>query len=52
MVLAGLAVVAEVWNTTLDPSPEGLRPTAFKNPSACAENHSNPIYPKMIQMTI
>jgi hypothetical protein len=32
--------------------PEGLRPTAFKNPSACAENHSNPIFPKMIQMSI
>ncbi len=29
--------------------PEGLRPTAFKNPSACAENHSNPIVPKTIQ---
>jgi len=30
----------------------GLRPTAFKNPSACAENHSNPIFPNMIQMSI
>ena len=30
--------------TALDSSPEGMRPTAFKNPSACAENHSNPIF--------
>ena len=27
----------------------GLRPTAFKEPSAYAENHSNPIVPNTIQ---
>jgi len=36
----------------LHPSPEGLRPTAFKNHSACDQLHSNPNFPKMIQMSI
>ena len=34
---------------TLEPSPEGLRPTAFKNRSACAETRSIPIFTDMIQ---